>query len=78
MLAKHPPLRALGLGIDIDALVGLSHAREMAERTEIGEGVRRYIVRLGEDVGGDWQHGKTSLGGNCSPSLQNRAFAGSA
>jgi hypothetical protein len=50
MLAKHPPLRAFGLGIDVDALVSLPDAGKTAQRPEIGKTVWRDVVGLGEDI----------------------------
>ena len=63
MLAKNPTLRALGFRIDVNALVRLPDTRQMTQRPEIGQGVRGYIVWLGEDIcgyapamfAGDWK-----------------------
>src|SRR5439155_3619840 len=57
MLDEGPPLRPVRLRIDVDALVRLPGAGEPAERPEIGETVGRDIVGLGEDVGGNGEHG---------------------
>ena len=49
-----------GLGVDVDALVRLPNTRQMTQGSEIGQAVRGYVVGLGEDVGGNGQHTKTS------------------
>ena len=56
VLAKNAAFRARSLGIDINALVSLPHAGQAAQRTEIGQAVRRYVVGLGEDVFGNGLH----------------------
>ena len=60
MLAKHPPLRALGLGVDVHALVRLPNTSQMTQGTEISQAVGRYVVGLGEDICGYGKHAKTS------------------
>jgi hypothetical protein len=60
MLAENPTLRPLGFGVDVDALVRLPDTRQMTQRSEISQTVRRYVVGLSEDVRGHRQHGKTS------------------
>src|SRR5262249_42427772 len=56
VLAKNAAFRARSLGIDIEALVSLPHAGQTAQRAEIGQAVRRYVVGLGEDVFGNGLH----------------------
>jgi hypothetical protein len=55
MLSKNAAFGTLGLGVDIDALVGLPDTGQSAQRSKVGQIVRRD-VRLGEDVGRNRQH----------------------
>ena len=45
VFAEDAALRPLGLGIDVHALVRLPDAGQSAQRSEIGQGVGRYVAR---------------------------------
>ena len=49
MLAIRASSRPVGLGIDVHALIGLPHARQAAQRTQIGERVGGEL-RLGKNI----------------------------
>jgi len=59
MLPKHAVLGTSGLRIDVYAFVRLPDAGEPAQWPEIGKVVRSN-PRLGEDIGGNGQHGISS------------------
>src|SRR2546430_13119515 len=60
MFSKNPPLRAIGLGIDVHTFVRLPNTRQMAQGSEISQAVGGYVVGLSEDVCGHGQNTKTS------------------
>jgi hypothetical protein len=60
MFSKNPTLRALGLGVDVHALVRLPNTRQMTQGSEISQAVGGYVVGLSKDVCGHGQHTKTS------------------